>query len=128
MGSQFLRSGEYSEFTNFYLSGHSFGGYLCGLYALKYPQHVKKLLLCSPIGVNVRSDKQNKNVRERLRRRKEESGLGPPDWAVNFTKFLWSNKLTPFWFGRNVVPRSKNIEVIRDIVIRDQIEDAEHKK
>ena len=36
---------------DFYLSGHSFGGYLVSNYAVKYPQHIKKLLLLSPIGV-----------------------------------------------------------------------------
>ena len=121
MCTQFLRSGEFNEFTDFYLSGHSFGAYLCGLYSLKYPQHIKKLLLCSPIGINVRKDedKNSKNTHERLKRRKEESGLGPPAWAVNFLSFLWSNKLTPFWFGRTLLPRSKNISVIDEIIIRD---------
>ncbi|KAJ2686353.1 hypothetical protein IWW39_003697 [Coemansia spiralis] len=33
------------------LCGHSFGGYMVGAYALKYPQHVEKLVLLSPIGV-----------------------------------------------------------------------------
>lgn len=36
--------------------------------------------------------------------------------------------MTPFWFGRNLLPQSKNISVIRDIVIRDQIEDAKRKQ
>ena len=36
---------------DFYLSGHSFGGYLVSNYAVKYPQYIKKLLLLSPIGV-----------------------------------------------------------------------------
>lgn len=39
--------------TDFYLIGHSFGGYHVGLYACKYPQHIKKLILASPIGVKV---------------------------------------------------------------------------
>ena len=39
------------ELTDFYLVGHSFGGYSVGHYAVKYPQHVKKLLLLSPIGI-----------------------------------------------------------------------------
>ena len=36
MGKNFLRSGEEKEFTDFYLAGHSFGGYLSALYSLKY--------------------------------------------------------------------------------------------
>ncbi|KAJ2552144.1 hypothetical protein EV175_003426 [Coemansia sp. RSA 1933] len=33
------------------LCGHSFGGYMSTLYALKYPEHVEKLVLVSPIGL-----------------------------------------------------------------------------
>lgn len=35
---------------SFILIGHSFGGFLSGLYASQYPQHIKKLLLISPAG------------------------------------------------------------------------------
>merc|ERR1712008_215353 len=33
------------------LVGHSFGGYFCACYAMKYPQHVEKLILASPVGM-----------------------------------------------------------------------------
>ena len=39
--------------TNFYLVGHSFGGYLSGLYASMYHQHIRKLLCISPIGFDI---------------------------------------------------------------------------
>mmetsp|Transcript_36441 Transcript_36441/g.35298 ORF Transcript_36441/g.35298 Transcript_36441/m.35298 type:complete len:296 (-) Transcript_36441:257-1144(-) len=39
--------------TDFILAGHSFGAYLAGNYACRHPQHVKKLLMLSPIGVNL---------------------------------------------------------------------------
>ena len=39
------------DIKNFYLAGHSFGGYISALYALKYPSNIKKLLLLSPAGV-----------------------------------------------------------------------------
>ena len=39
--------------TNFYLIGHSFGGYLSGLYASMYHQHIRKLLCISPIGFDI---------------------------------------------------------------------------
>eukprot|EP00834_Sanchytrium_tribonematis_P004755 NODE_252_length_11723_cov_1.965933.p4 type:complete len:339 gc:universal NODE_252_length_11723_cov_1.965933:63-1079(+) len=32
------------------LCGHSFGGYLCTVYALKYPENVERLVLISPVG------------------------------------------------------------------------------
>jgi len=37
--------------NSFILAGHSFGGFICGHYALKYSSHLKKLILLSPIGV-----------------------------------------------------------------------------
>jgi cardiolipin-specific phospholipase len=40
----------------FVLAGHSFGGYICALYACKYPQYIKKLLLLSPAGVPIEPD------------------------------------------------------------------------
>ena len=42
--------------TQFVLAGHSFGGYVTGLYATKYPQHIKKLLLLSAIGLQVKPE------------------------------------------------------------------------
>jgi len=39
------------DLTNFILVGHSFGGYLVGNYALEYPQHIKKIVFISPIGI-----------------------------------------------------------------------------
>jgi pimeloyl-ACP methyl ester carboxylesterase len=37
--------------TEFILAGHSFGGYMAGIYAAAYPQYILKLLLLSPLGV-----------------------------------------------------------------------------
>jgi pimeloyl-ACP methyl ester carboxylesterase len=34
----------------FYLSGHSWGGYMTGLYASRYPERIAALFLNSPIG------------------------------------------------------------------------------
>lgn len=36
----------------FYLVGHSFGGYMSGQYALKYPHRIKKLCLLSSAGIS----------------------------------------------------------------------------
>lgn len=35
----------------FLLAGHSFGGFLSGHYACRYPEKIKKLLMLSPFGV-----------------------------------------------------------------------------
>jgi len=37
--------------TDFILAGHSFGGYICGLYSIRYHKHVRKLLMLSPAGI-----------------------------------------------------------------------------
>lgn len=39
------------EITDFYLVGHSMGGYISAKYTLRFPEHVKKLTLWSPLGV-----------------------------------------------------------------------------
>lgn len=36
------------------LLGHSLGGYVCFCYALKYPQHIKHLILADPFGMRER--------------------------------------------------------------------------
>jgi len=43
------------DLRDFYLAGHSFGGYLVCNYASKYPFYIKKLILLSPIGLNQKS-------------------------------------------------------------------------
>ncbi len=43
------------DMKDFYLAGHSFGGFVCGLYAHRYPQNIRKLLMLSPVGVPYRS-------------------------------------------------------------------------
>lgn len=39
-------------FTQFYISGHAFGAYIVGNYAVKYKEHLKKLIFISPIGLH----------------------------------------------------------------------------
>ncbi len=41
---------------DFVLAGHSFGGYVSGLYAVKYHYHLRKLLLISPLGISKMPD------------------------------------------------------------------------
>ena len=40
------------DITQFVLAGHSFGGYISGMYACRYYYHVKKLILLSPLGIS----------------------------------------------------------------------------
>jgi len=48
-----------NDMKDFILAGHSFGGYVCALYACKYHSYVKKLLLLSPAGVPRKSPDHN---------------------------------------------------------------------
>ena len=48
------------DFTDFYLIGHSFSAYIAANYALKFPFHVRKLILSSPHGVQIMIDDQRR--------------------------------------------------------------------
>ena len=71
------------DLTDFYLSGHSFGGYLMGTYAATNPQHVKKLFLLSPLGIKYPPENF------KLRNMFYPEGYGPPRWAVGFSERFW---------------------------------------
>lgn len=69
---------------HFVLVGHSMGGYLAALYALKYPERVSKLILASPVGIPIKADDpESKAV--------AVTGHTIPGWLVN----LWNNHYTP---------------------------------
>ena len=53
------------DITNFHLIGHSFGGYLSGFYAMKYENHVKKLICLSPAGTSYITDEENEKMIEK---------------------------------------------------------------
>ena len=87
---------------SFYMSGHSFGGYMVTWYALKYPHRVKKMMLLSPAGIS-RIDKSfldqrtlaqytwwRRQLMKYLIRRWNNGGLTPRD----FMSALW------FWRDR----------------------------
>ncbi|KAL7484004.1 hypothetical protein ACHAW6_009645 [Cyclotella cf. meneghiniana] len=44
------------------LAGHSMGGYLSVAYAEKYPQHVERLILLSPVGVPERKEDDDRRI------------------------------------------------------------------
>ena len=46
----------------FHLAGQSFGGYMSGMYALRYPERVKKLILLTPAGVTKREGPYDKEA------------------------------------------------------------------
>lgn len=75
--------------TNFYLAAHSYGAYLAGTYACKHPQHVRKLLLLSPLGVKLAP------VPFDITHMDFPKNAGPPKWARWWSKALWGT-FTPF--------------------------------
>lgn len=52
------------DLKGFYLAGHSFGGYICGHYALKYSHNIKKLLMLSPVGMPKRPEDFDFNTKQ----------------------------------------------------------------
>ena len=87
--------------TGFYLSAHSFGGYLMGNYAAGYHKHIKKLLLVSPIGIIVRPKEYDaiKAVKERF---SNGNSKGPPSWALSAFGIAWKRKISVFGIARTV--------------------------
>ena len=75
--------------TNFFIAAHSYGGYLFGTYAARHPQHVRKLLLLSPLGVKDKPENYSLDKARFVR------GTGPPRWAVSISRKLWG-KISPF--------------------------------
>ena len=99
------------DLTDFYLTAHSYGGYMCGHYAVKYHQHIKKLLLLSPIGTKAPRPDQllpgydpNKEFSERqkqIAKTNPQAGRrGPPAFIRPLIKYTWNNKISPFSFAR----------------------------
>ncbi|KAG9259079.1 Alpha/Beta hydrolase protein [Emericellopsis atlantica] len=115
------------KIERFTLLGHSLGGYLAVSYALKYPGHLKKLILASPVGVPKdpyavnasMPDPDDQSVAEEFIQ--EEEAVSPPpkdgtqtknasgantpkrplpSWAV----WLWDANVSPFSLIRMAGP------------------------
>ncbi|KAJ2908426.1 hypothetical protein GGI21_002898 [Coemansia aciculifera] len=114
------------------LCGHSFGGYMVGVYALRYPQHVEKLVMLSPIGVpEAPHDLENmiwqgyEPVHRKLHAKEGEYRMksnneapvsedGKPSWQrlllFRTSVYMWDRNYSPQWvvrlcgpFGRRLV-------------------------
>ena len=89
------------ELEDFYLLGHSFGGYVTGHYAIQYPKHVKKLFLVSPVGLRVSKPGEFNNWKERYEKRHREKDpskptKGAPKWVRPMIASVWGAKMSPF--------------------------------
>lgn len=77
----------------FILLGHSFGGYVAAKYALKYPEHVKHLILVGSAGF---SDESNKKA--------EWITQFKATWKGAILNHLWESNFTPQKFVRGLGP------------------------
>ncbi|CAG8440143.1 3047_t:CDS:2 [Diversispora eburnea] len=76
------------------LLGHSLGGYFAAVYALKYPQHVERLIMVSPVGIPPSPYEDLKNIKDNV------NGRTLPLWLVK----LWDANFTPQLLMRLVGP------------------------
>ncbi|CAG8439772.1 530_t:CDS:2 [Funneliformis mosseae] len=65
------------------LLGHSLGGYLAAVYAMKYPMYVEKLILVSPVGVPRNPQNEPGYLKD--------GGRQIPGWVIK----LWNAHVTP---------------------------------
>lgn len=108
-----------SELTKFCLVGHSFGGFIASNYALKYPEHIKKLVLLSPIGMYVPSKDDIRNPIGLLKKLRKENPnqKGPPIWALRIFSWFWNWKITIFTAMR-FMGQYRTLDWIRNKFIR----------
>ena len=99
---------QWNHIEKFNLVGHSFGGYISAKYALKYPNHINKLALLSPLGVerNICSLHNVENGMKPLHKGDvvtiNDSDPTSPYYARNFTipSILFNNQLNVLrWMG-----------------------------
>lgn len=76
---------QHNKIPKMILAGHSMGGYMAVAYCEKYPQHVDKLVLLSPVGV----PEESSSVKEQLEARRQTSWRF---WFLTgFAKFVFNN-------------------------------------
>ena len=103
---------EMDNLTNFYLAGHSIGGYLVANYAARYSEHIKKLILISPIGVKVKPE----DYTEADFDKKQESLPNPSSRLTRyFVKLAFRRRYSPFDFLR-MIPTSKCLQMLKKYV------------
>ena len=88
------------------LVGHSLGGYVSTVYALRYPQHVKKLILVSPIGFprnptittqeSLNNDLSQAEHQDRVHEFSDAPETKTRKFAKNLVNFLWDRNYSPF--------------------------------
>jgi pimeloyl-ACP methyl ester carboxylesterase len=78
-----------NELTDFILCCHSLGGYIGGHYACIYKQHVRKLILLSPIGLRDDPHVVNMKDPQKFQLLKE----------LGIVSYVWNTRISPFQLG-----------------------------
>lgn len=95
------------------LLGHSLGGYMAVCYALKYPGHLNKLILASPVGIpedpyavnEAMPDPQDSTMQNEFTQSQDETTGNTPSVAANkpprrqlpkWVSTLWDANISPF--------------------------------
>lgn len=87
------------ELKDFYLIGHSFGGYVCGNYALKHHDKIKKLILLSPLGLkltDVAIDESGETISKNPDSSNPTAFDEFPVVVQKGLNFIWERKISPF--------------------------------
>ena len=105
------------DLTDFYLAGHSFGGYLVGNYASLYHQHLRKVIMLSPIGVINKFNPEDKT--DELVQKFLKDPNGPPMWLRRFANWGWSKNISPFSIAR-LAGKKNSIKIIEGYVQKRQ--------
>jgi cardiolipin-specific phospholipase len=69
----------------FTLCGHSFGGYVSGLFSIKYPDHINKIIFLSPVGISSEITSISTNAVEDMVHKLFYNLRGPP--TIGFKMF-----------------------------------------
>lgn len=106
------------------LLGHSLGGYLAAVYALKYPKHVERLILVSPVGIprNPQNDPEFYNSDGRGVR--QIPGWVSRLWNAHFTPQLILRCLGPFGpslVSKYTTRRFSHLEEVDQLDLHDYI-------
>ncbi len=97
----------------FYLAGHSLGGYISAVYALRYPEDLLQLMLLSPVGIPERPDDfSHDEVAARFDSKRDKLGARvilhfwekgyTPFMPLRFTGTLGAKAFLSFYVGRRM--------------------------